>query len=530
MKGGGRCGARPCWRALGATGYVYGRSSSDRDRRRHHAAQAEGRRRRAVAGDDQGQGRAPRAAGSGADPAGDVPADRQRRNVDQVLADDLLVLGDAERRRAVQGPRAVTQRRPAADRICGPTGPVAEGNGHRARSRPVAARAEPRREPMARVAQVVGLSVALSVFAVAPVAAAPPAQSLARCQRTVADEGQQFVTRVQQVVGRCLDAAAEESLRRERPVVDAAARACVNALAEIRSSRGELGLQARLEARMARWCVPGQPDVTHATADVLGTSPVLAQSIDARNLGALRRLRRRRLDRHGRGVARLRRRVTLVRRCDGDLHRVPAGSRVARRSCARRCSGRPGPRTPSPPSTSSSPRSRAAATCRRRCFPRPDRPSRTRRATMARCRSGRRSGFTTTATARSIDQSTGLVWEKKTDDGSLHDKDRAYAWEPGPGSIWEWLAAVNAEGGGFAGKNDWRIPNKKELESIVDASTFNPAFPAAFSSACTPGCGARPAAAPARCSTTGRRPASRRRRRSSPGECSRRAAPSRRAT
>jgi len=87
------------------------------------------------------------------------------------------------------------------------------------------------------------------------------------------------------------------------------------------------------------------------------------------------------------------------------------------------------------------------------------------------------------------DESTGLVWEKKGDDGGLHDKDGAFAWEPGAGSVWEWIAAVNAEGGGgFAGRKDWRVPNRKELESIVDAGRFNPALPAAFSSACAPGC------------------------------------------
>ena len=52
-------------------------------------------------------------------------------------------------------------------------------------------------------------------------------------------------------------------------------------------------------------------------------------------------------------------------------------------------------------------------------------------------------------------------------------------------------------GAGFAGKADWRVPNRKELESIVDASRFNPALPAVFANACASGCTA------AICSCTG---------------------------
>jgi hypothetical protein len=52
------------------------------------------------------------------------------------------------------------------------------------------------------------------------------------------------------------------------------------------------------------------------------------------------------------------------------------------------------------------------------------------------------------------DLNTGLMWEKKGDNGGLHDKDNVYRWT-GNGAqetIWDWLDDVNAEGGsGFAG-------------------------------------------------------------------------------
>ncbi|HKZ84020.1 MAG TPA: DUF1566 domain-containing protein [Anaerolineae bacterium] len=81
------------------------------------------------------------------------------------------------------------------------------------------------------------------------------------------------------------------------------------------------------------------------------------------------------------------------------------------------------------------------------------------------------------------DLNTGLMWEKKVaGSGCLHCVEDTYPWSQfGSTTIWDWLAAVNAEGGrGFAGHGDWRIPNVKELQSILDYGRVNPALDPIF--------------------------------------------------
>lgn len=77
------------------------------------------------------------------------------------------------------------------------------------------------------------------------------------------------------------------------------------------------------------------------------------------------------------------------------------------------------------------------------------------------------------------DLNTGLMWEKKCGGGGgLHDYRRVYRWaDPSPEqTIWGWIAAVNAERGtGFAGYDDWRVPNVKELQSLIDYGRVAPA-------------------------------------------------------
>lgn len=93
------------------------------------------------------------------------------------------------------------------------------------------------------------------------------------------------------------------------------------------------------------------------------------------------------------------------------------------------------------------------------------------------------------------DRNTRLMWEKKSLDGGLHDVRSRFDWSLAfsDRAIWDWLAEVNAEvnaegGTGFAGHHDWRIPNVRELQSLVDYGRFNPAVDPVFNSGAFAGC------------------------------------------
>ena len=63
------------------------------------------------------------------------------------------------------------------------------------------------------------------------------------------------------------------------------------------------------------------------------------------------------------------------------------------------------------------------------------------------------------------DNVTGLIWEVKTDDGSIHDKDNTYFWYDFQDVF---IATLNSQN--FGGQNDWRLPTIKELSTLVDSS------------------------------------------------------------
>ena len=73
------------------------------------------------------------------------------------------------------------------------------------------------------------------------------------------------------------------------------------------------------------------------------------------------------------------------------------------------------------------------------------------------------------------DEVTGLIWENKTDDGGIHDKDTTYTWQ---GSQDTFIAQLNSSV--FGGYTDWRLPTPQELQSITNLGTYNPAINAAY--------------------------------------------------
>lgn len=99
--------------------------------------------------------------------------------------------------------------------------------------------------------------------------------------------------------------------------------------------------------------------------------------------------------------------------------------------------------------------------------------------------------------ACTMDNVTGLVWELKTSDGALRDKNWTYSWynsaspdgysgtasggackQAGRCDTEKFVADVNAMG--LCGHADWRMPSAKELESIVILGAAYPAIDAAY--------------------------------------------------
>jgi len=67
------------------------------------------------------------------------------------------------------------------------------------------------------------------------------------------------------------------------------------------------------------------------------------------------------------------------------------------------------------------------------------------------------------------DNVTGLIWENKTDDGGIRDKDNTYTWQNARDVF---IAQLNNDN--FGGHSDWRMPTILELSMLVNADEWSP--------------------------------------------------------
>lgn len=81
------------------------------------------------------------------------------------------------------------------------------------------------------------------------------------------------------------------------------------------------------------------------------------------------------------------------------------------------------------------------------------------------------------------DGNTRLVWEKLSRDGGLHERNTLFTWDQALAKVTQLNTPPC-----FAGICNWRLPNVKELQTIVDFERKSPAFAKQFLKKCQPGC------------------------------------------
>jgi hypothetical protein len=90
--------------------------------------------------------------------------------------------------------------------------------------------------------------------------------------------------------------------------------------------------------------------------------------------------------------------------------------------------------------------------------------------------------FTDNGDGTITDNVTGLMWEKLSDDGTIHDWNDAYTWA----NAFTKVSTLNSTS--FAGYDDWRVPNLVELETLRNLGAVDPATYSSFYTGCAPGC------------------------------------------
>ncbi|MCP3925461.1 MAG: DUF1566 domain-containing protein [Desulfobacterales bacterium] len=75
----------------------------------------------------------------------------------------------------------------------------------------------------------------------------------------------------------------------------------------------------------------------------------------------------------------------------------------------------------------------------------------------------------------------GLSDFQDNGDGTVADRETGLVWEQGTGGAMTWEnALIYCESLSLGGKDDWRLPSRNELQSIIDYTTNNPSVDIIF--------------------------------------------------
>jgi hypothetical protein len=337
---------------------------------------------------------------------------------------------------------------------------------------------------------------------------ASPLASLNACQKAVATESSKYLRAWTTTVGTCLNAMSASVIKKEETPAAAAnksASTCIAALGKLTGGADpDAALAERFAAKVAAKCDPAvNPALSHLDADTyaVGTRTLSAATLGrycaslggdakvdsfAKWSGCLRRA----ADAEAREAIALRwpRALEYFAALRTAIAGLPASPErthalVALAALDADIEGATDDDKPEPPPA---PPAGLLATGQTQCAQAD--------LSMGACpgglpgqdgavRAGIAQSYTDNGDGTITDHVTGLMWEKLSDDDSIHDRDHTYRSE---GVFLNKLARLNRHR--FAGYDDWRVPNMRELESLVDAGRASPAIDPIFDRNCTPGC------------------------------------------
>lgn len=370
----------------------------------------------------------------------------------------------------------------------------------------------------------------LVVFTGVPaLASVTPESTLEKCQKTVKTEGAGFVARRTKAIETCFAKVAKEIVAKGAANVDGAVSTCVAALRKIENAADPTKtLTAKMTARVTARCGAG-PDVLHTLGDILGTGATVSEPLAAGNLGSY-------CKRHGgdgaidsleewlacfRAVGECASNASVaahypralewideIQTAMSALSPAPTDALLALSQIEQAIEGsvddnEPQIRCGDPflPAT-------GQTTCWDVGTHTPTACAGTQQ--DGEVLAGMPLAYVDNGDGTVSDLTTGLMWEKKGDDGSIHDYNNlAITWANAFSYFINRLnnrckndESVDCSAGGdsdcsgvggpcgFAGYRNWRVPNMRELASIIDYSAQSPAVKPVFhdSIACTPGC------------------------------------------